>query len=215
VAHEINNPLSFVVANLEVIADELSACAAPPVVQEALSDALEGARRIGAIVGRLRPLSRGEIDQRRQIDPRTVLDAALELAAHQLEGRARVERFYQEVPRVEADVGRLVQVVVNLLGNAADAFVEPGAAGNLIRVEALEAPGGKVALVVRDTGVGIAPEKLDRVFDPFFTTKPVGQGTGLGLTISRTLVRGLGGELSVESEPGRGSAFTVLLPAVQ
>jgi CheY-like chemotaxis protein/anti-sigma regulatory factor (Ser/Thr protein kinase) len=113
---------------------------------------------------------------------------------------------------VLADASRLGQVFLNLLVNAAQAMVEGDASRNEIRV-AVREEAGQVVVDIADTGAGIAPEHLDRIFDPFFTTKPVGVGTGLGLSICRGIITGLGGEITVESEVGRGTTFHVSLPA--
>jgi CheY-like chemotaxis protein len=107
--------------------------------------------------------------------------------------------------------GRLVQVFLNLLLNASQAIDEGDAAHHVIRVRTW-AEGGEVCASVSDTGTGIAPEHLRRLFEPFFTTKPMGVGTGLGLAICRSIVEGHKGRIEVESEPGRGSCFTVRLP---
>jgi CheY-like chemotaxis protein len=112
---------------------------------------------------------------------------------------------------VLADGDRLVQVFLNLLLNAAQAIEDGRAEKNEIRIST-RLDGDRLAIEVAVTGVGIPPEAIGRVFDPFFTTKPVGVGTGLGLSICHTIVTGLGGAISVESEPGAGSRFRVLLP---
>jgi CheY-like chemotaxis protein len=122
-----------------------------------------------------------------------------------------VER-YGEVPLVDGDEGRLEQVFVNLLVNAAQAIPEGHADRNEIRISTWTDAAGDAVVEISDTGAGIPPEIRDRIFDPFFTTKPVGIGTGLGLSICRGIVTKLGGELSVESEVNRGTCFRVTLP---
>jgi signal transduction histidine kinase len=113
---------------------------------------------------------------------------------------------------VQANAARLGQVFLNLLINAAHA-IEPGRVReNEIRVVARVFVPGQVTVEVRDTGVGIPPEHLRRIFDPFFTTKPVGVGTGLGLSVCHRIITSLGGDIRVESEPGRGTCFFVTLP---
>jgi CheY-like chemotaxis protein len=127
--------------------------------------------------------------------------------------RARLERRYQTVPAVDGNAGRLEQVFLNLLLNAAQAFPENGELGdNLIRVS-LRPEGNHVVAEVSDNGPGIASELLGRIFDPFFTTKPVGVGTGLGLPICRGIVQTHGGEISVDSKQGSGATFTLSFPA--
>jgi two-component system NtrC family sensor kinase len=115
---------------------------------------------------------------------------------------------------VRASEGRLGQVLLNLLINAAHAVPDGKPGQNEVRVR-LRAIAGRVVIEVQDTGCGIAPEVRDRIFDPFFTTKPVGMGTGLGLSICHGIVTGMGGDITVESEVGRGSTFRITLPIPQ
>ena len=121
-------------------------------------------------------------------------------------------RELEDVPPVVANEGRLGQVFLNLLVNAAQAVPEGDTTAHEIRV-VLKRVGNEVVAEVCDTGVGIKAEHLARLFDPFFTTKPVGVGTGLGLAVCHGIVTSLGGEIDVQSEPGKGSRFRVKLPA--
>jgi signal transduction histidine kinase len=118
-----------------------------------------------------------------------------------------VERDYGDLPRVRCFSGQLNQVFLNLLVNSCDAIEGKGT----IRIRTRPTDEG-VRLEFSDDGSGIEPEVLGRIFDPFYTTKPVGKGTGLGLSISHGIVERHGGTLSVESEPGRGTRFTLDLP---
>jgi CheY-like chemotaxis protein len=118
------------------------------------------------------------------------------------------------LPLVDANASRLGQVFLNLLVNAAHAIPEGRGDSATIRVRAY-AEAGNVIVEVADTGVGIPSHVIGRIFDPFFTTKPIGQGTGLGLPISHEIVRALGGSIDVESTPGSGTTFRVVLPASQ
>jgi len=123
-----------------------------------------------------------------------------------------VRRQYDEIPPVRASASRVSQVLLNLVMNAAHAIPKGAYETNEIVVR-IRAEVGKVVVEVSDTGCGIAPEHRDRLFTPFFTTKPVGQGTGLGLAISHRIVRGLGGDIQLESAPGEGTTARVVLPA--
>jgi signal transduction histidine kinase len=115
-------------------------------------------------------------------------------------------------PRAQGDPNRLEQVLVNLILNAVDAIGEKNTPG-WIRLEA-RAADGQVEISVSDNGVGIRPGDLNKIFDPFFTTKAQDKGTGLGLTVSLQLIRSMGGNLRVESQPGEGSVFTISLPSL-
>ncbi len=233
--HEINNPLSLVTANVDVAyrrAGELQRLAEGPSaakmdpraleavfelidgareLREAIGEARQGARRVQEIVGELRTFSRPEEELIGPVRIESVLDAATGMAKNQIKHRARLVTDYAEVPAVIGNEGRLGQVFLNLLVNAAHAIPLGAADQNEIRVSTGEA-GDRVVVEVRDTGSGIPAENLSRLFEPFFTTKPVGQGTGLGLAICRDIVLKLGGSIEVESTVGAGTVFRVLLP---
>ena len=217
VAHEINNPLAYVLLNLEYLKRELPKAAADPARIEALmvrvQDACHGADRVASIVRDLRTFARGEETARQPVSLESVIEAAVNIAYPEIRTRARLERRYQTVPAVDGNAGRLEQVFLNLLLNAAQAFsTDSGEAENSIRVS-LRSQGDQVVAEVADDGPGILPELLGRIFDPFFTTKPVGVGTGLGLPICRGIVQTHGGEITVDSKPGQGATFTLTFPA--
>ncbi|MDC0742366.1 PAS domain S-box protein [Polyangium mundeleinium] len=220
VAHEINNPLSFVLANLEFVAGALRAL--PPdaatyeAATQALDEALEGARRMRAIVRDMGTFSRadGEPAERGPIDVHGVLDKAIRMTHHALRHRTRVTRAYGDVPAVLGNEPRLGQVFVNLLANAAQAMPDRPESENEIRL-ITRSLDRRVVIEIVDNGVGIPLELVSRIFDPFFTTKPVGEGMGLGLSVCHSIVTALGGELSVESTPGTGSTFRVILQAAE
>jgi nitrogen-specific signal transduction histidine kinase/CheY-like chemotaxis protein len=210
VAHEINNPLSSVIANLAWISDELPAPSRE--LAQALAEARDGAKRVAEVVRGLKSFSRPGPAQRGPVDVRRELDAALRLAHHELRHRAVVEVRIGELPAVVAEAHELAQVFLNLLVNAAQAIPEGRAEEHRVEVDARTDAEGWAAVSIRDTGVGIPPDVLGRIFEPFFTTKPLGVGTGLGLAISHGIVTEAGGRLEVESRVGHGSTFRVLLP---
>ncbi len=225
VAHEINNPLAFVCANLTFSLEELEKAGAPGAPADrasllrtvedcriALREAKNGAQRVRRIVEDLRMLSRAKEDERAiPIDVGHALDAALHIARTDLQRRARLVTHLAKVPPVLGDEARLSQVFLNLLVNAAQSIPEGRPGAHEVEVT-LSPAAGRVAIRVRDTGCGITPANLKRIFDPFFTTKPLGVGTGLGLAISHRIVASLGGDIDVQSEPGQGSTFTVTFP---
>jgi two-component system NtrC family sensor kinase len=222
VAHEINNPLSFMLSNLRFIRDEMKelpegwdALAKEQLkeVQEALREALEGGERVNEIVQDLRRFARGDDGKRAPVNVHSVLDLCGNIARSQLRHRAQLVKAYGELPPVQANESRLGQLFLNLIVNAAQAIPEGGdAKAHEVRLTTWR-EGSEVVVEVKDTGVGIPPENLHRLFDPFFTTKPAGVGTGLGLPISLNIVKAMGGRITVDSAPGRGTAFRVFLPA--
>jgi PAS domain S-box-containing protein len=213
VAHEINNPLAFVSSNLGFIGTELRRVELPEEdrhdLLEALTEAREGAERMRLIVQSLQALSRGDPATLHPLDLHEVLESSVHLAWGKLRSRGRLVRDYGELPQVQGNSVQLAQVFTNLLINAAQAL--PRSGGEIRLVTRLNGA-SQVVVEVQDNGCGIPTENLERIFEPFFTTKPAGEGTGLGLAISHDIIRGLGGEMSVDSTVGTGSTFRVFLP---
>jgi signal transduction histidine kinase len=218
VAHEINNPLAYVLLNLGFVAEELEKIFPEPEtdrlreVRVAIDHARNGAERIRDIVRSLKTFSRPENETVAPIDVAQVLDATLAMIANEIRHRARLVKDYALAPQVLANEARLGQVFLNLLMNAVQALPE-GNSNNEIRVVVRAPSNDRVIVEVHDNGVGISPQVRGRIFEPFFTTKPVGIGTGLGLAICHGIVAALGGTMTVDSEVGKGSCFRVELPA--
>ncbi len=219
VAHEINNPLSYVIVNLDLVVEEIRALGGGSSsgrlkeLEDMVRDAREGAERVRKIVRGLKTFSRLDEEHRTITDIREVLELSINLAFNEIRHRARLVKDFGETPLVMVDDARLGQVFVNLLVNAAQAIPEGDTDRNEIRILTSTSAEGKAVIEVRDSGPGILPAVAARVFDPFFTTKPVGIGTGLGLSICHNIVTGLGGEITVHSRPGHGATFRVVLPA--
>ena len=220
ITHEINNPMAFVRSDLGMLAlhgervgktaerladPELADAAAE--IRELVAETRAGAERVAAIVRDVRSFSQAAHGEREGVDLNRLCEDALRVALPRVSQELRVVRSYADVPAVRCAPRQLMQVFLNLLSNAAQAV---GGAGT-IRV-ATEADGERVIVRVEDDGPGIAPDAIERIFDPFFTTKPVGEGVGLGLSISRQIVLNHGGDLSVESGPQRGTSFRIRLP---
>ncbi|HVO30050.1 MAG TPA: ATP-binding protein, partial [bacterium] len=180
-------------------------------MRAALSDARDGARRVRDIVRDLKTFSRQDNDARHSLQVRAVLESAIAMTWNEIRHRALLVRELDTVPAVRANEARLGQVFLNLLLNAAQAIPEGRARSHRIVVRTFM-EGGNVVIEVEDSGAGIPPDVLPRIFDPFFTTKPVGQGSGLGLSICRGIVAAVGGTLDVRSEVGRGTTARVVLP---
>jgi CheY-like chemotaxis protein/two-component sensor histidine kinase len=181
-------------------------------VVQALDEAGHGADRVKHIVKDLKTFSRGG-DAVSRIDLRPVLESSLAMANNEVRHRARLRKELGEVPGVMASEARLGQVFLNLVVNAAQAIREGAADHNEIAVRTFTDACGRAVVEVQDSGCGISPEHLKCIFDPFFTTKPVGEGTGLGLSICHSIVSSMGGEIQVQSAPGQGACFRVVLPA--
>jgi two-component system, NtrC family, sensor kinase len=217
VAHEINNPLTYVLGNLQILLRHITALESElgkpriDVLRKCIDEALDGTERVRTIVRDLRAFTRPSDQERGPVDLRQVLEASVRIVGNEVRHKARLARDYQDIPLVDANELRLAQVFVNLLINAAQAMEEGAAASNEIRLVTRTDPRGWAVAEVHDTGRGIPAELRQRVFEPFFTTKP-GRGTGLGLSISRTIVDGLGGEITVEGGDGRGSVLRVAFP---
>ena len=214
VGHEINNPLAYVKSSLEVgaaLLDQLPEQSNE--LRHILDVAQEGVDRIRLIVDDLRILSSPDQRSVDVVDVRALLDTCVQLASNEIRHRARLTVNYEDVPMVTANAGRLSQVFLNLLVNAAQSIVPGDVSGNEILLSARSAIDGGVLVEVRDSGAGIADKDLEHIFEPFFTTKGTGSGTGLGLAISHGIIAELGGRISVDSTPGRGTTFLVWLPA--
>ncbi|HSO31283.1 MAG TPA: PAS domain S-box protein [Labilithrix sp.] len=209
VAHEINNPLAYVIGHLEA----LRSAPLDDALRLRAEEALEGAGRVRAIVDDLRALSRGDDERRGPVDLVRVIQSACSIASAHVRHRARLVRDLAPVAKVEANESRLGQLVLNLIVNAAEAIPEGRVAKNEIRVRLRPGAPGRVILEVIDTGAGIPASAIDHIFDPFFTTKPIGIGTGLGLSICHGIVTSFGGKIDVVSTVGQGSTFRVDLPA--
>jgi PAS domain S-box-containing protein len=226
VAHEINNPLTYVITNvgyvgerLGVLTRDLGSAASDDLrarideVREALAEAQEGAQRVRQIVRDLRTYSRGDDDQEKTVDVQRVLEWSINMTMNEIRHRARLVKDLGAVPGVRGTETRLGQVFVNLLVNAAQAIAAGSSADNEIRLSTMTDANGRAVICVSDTGPGISPDVLDHIFEPFFTTKPTGVGLGLGLFVCHNIIKGMGGTLTAESPPGAGATFVVTLPS--
>jgi two-component system, cell cycle sensor histidine kinase and response regulator CckA len=216
IAHEINNPLAVVMATIELVAGmvERQRASAPSPwlerVAEALGDGLDATHRVRRITADLRHFARPADGGRDWCDLSAAVNTAVRMTRKELESTARVVVSLPEVPAIRADETRLVQVFVNLLLNAAQAMAGDRGHGREIRITGEPCSDARVRVHVADDGPGISAELLPRIFEPFVTTR-VGRGNGLGLAICRGIVNGYGGEISVDSEVGRGTTFHLTL----
>lgn len=238
VAHELNNPAGFIYGNMDLLKEYVSGLeklltvydevgvsdsSAPrveaikaeihyqslmPELSSIVADCREGAVRIRDVVQNLRLFSRLDEAEIKYVDLHEGIDSTIRiLSRYYSSGDIRLIREYGSLPPVNCYAVQLNQVWMNLLANAAQAVNDAGE----VRITTLT-EGDSVLVKISDTGSGIPPELLKKIFDPFFTTKPVGEGTGLGLSISYGIIERHKGAITVESEIGVGTTFTVRIP---
>jgi PAS domain S-box-containing protein len=244
VAHEINNPIGYVQSNVATldryVADIFALLEAYEDAEPAIADATlrgrveaarkaadldfvrddvralvaqsrDGISRVAKIVSDLKGYSRSAGDEPWQhADVHAAIDSTLNIVYNEIKYKAEVHKEYGALPAIECRPAQLGQVFMNLLMNAAQAIRGQGTITIRTRVA-----GERVALEFADTGEGIEPANLARIFEPFFTTKPVGKGTGLGLSVAYGIVRDHGGDIAVDSTPGKGTVFRIVLPVAQ
>jgi two-component system NtrC family sensor kinase len=216
VAHEVNNPLSGILTYAKLIRKWV---ATGQVQNEKRAEAMEcldlvasESRRCGDLINNLLSLSRSSPMNLQSTDLRAVIDRTLLLVRHQLElGGIELQlEVAKDLPRVSCDPAQIEQVLLALLMNARDAMPR---GGTLWLETRMNREANEIEIKVRDDGAGIAPDVLPQIFEPFVTTKENGHGVGLGLAISRGIMERHKGRIEVESELGRGTTFTVTLPA--
>ncbi len=210
IAHELNNPLTTVAGFAELVLDELPSDSQSRKDMELI---LREALRARSVVRRLLDFARQTESVRVRADLNEVVDDVVTLMRHlfHTSGVQLHLNLRQDLPWPLIDRNQMKQVILNLLHNALQAMPE---GGDLTIVTAGRQEAGRqwVGLEVRDTGVGIPPENLERLFEPFFTTRADEGGTGLGLSVTYGIVTDHGGYIDVDSEPGKGAVFTVWLP---
>ena len=177
--------------------------------KDLIQDSIEGLEELTELAQSLKDFSRLDRAQRGEFDIHEGLDKALLIAKNRLKNKATIHKHYGEVPSIHCTPSQINQIFLNLLTNAADAIDDSGEI--VIQTTADE---HRVRIAISDTGVGIPEDMMAKIRDPFFTTKEVGKGTGLGLSIVDQIVSSHGGELLIESEQGRGTTVTIVLPLV-
>lgn len=240
IAHEINNPINFIYGNImilekytkdlfelinkysenedlippekkieiEQMKEEMDIDFLKDDIKELIRSCIEGTERTKNIILDLKNFSRMEEMVMAQFDIPKEIDTTLNILNNKYKNRITVHKNYEEnLPKIEAYGGQINQVFMNILDNSAAAIEGNGEV--FIDVKKI---GDSVEIKFKDTGKGIKKENIGKVFDPFFTTKPVGQGTGLGMSISYRVIQNHNGKISVESEVGKGATFTIVLP---
>ncbi len=213
-AHEINNPIAIIAQEAEwaahLIGEAEKSCTANfDEVKDSLREVRAQVDRCKNITHKLLDFARKREPVLQEVDVARIIEDMARLVDKEASYKnvTLMRSLPQDLPTLRTDAPLLRQVVLNLMTNALHAVDTGG------RIEAsARADDEFFEIRITDNGSGIPPENIDKIFNPFFTTKPPGQGTGLGLSLCHTLVDGMKGEISVESKPGQGAAFTVRLP---
>jgi len=242
IAHELNNPIGFVHSNLGTLDGYLHdlmaiidvydkatqhpdcACTQLPMVEHIkeerdfnflksdifslVAESKDGLGRVRKIVQDLKSFSRVGEQEWQEADLHQGLDSTLNIVWNELKYKCKVVKEYGDIPHIYCLISQLNQVFMNLLVNASHAIETKGT----ITIRTRPQGEDSVCVEISDTGKGIAPEHLNRIFEPFFTTKPVGKGTGLGLSLSYSIVQRHQGRIEVDSQPGEGATFRLILP---
>lgn len=216
VAHEINNPLSAILTYTKLIRRWIQSAPVVPARKDEMCESLQliesESRRCGELVKNLLSFARASHVNMQQVQPNEIVRTCIQLVRYRLElGNINLQLDLGDVPEIYADGGQVEQLLLAMIMNAIDAMLH---GGNLFIGTASVVDGAAVRIVIRDDGVGIPEEVLSRLFEPFVTTKESGKGVGLGLAISKTIVERHGGRIDVDSAVGRGTAFTITLPAL-
>jgi PAS domain S-box-containing protein len=223
VAHEFNNVLSIVLGNIELAAMDMYN---DHPLQNYMDEAKTGVLRAKEVVRQLLDFSRKSKGRQLYVELHTIVTKALKLLRSSIPAHIEFHQLIDQCPPVLADPVHIHQVIINLCTNAAEAMVEDGGVltvtlehikfgNNKVPAGLTLGPGKYARLTVSDNGCGMEKEELERVFEPFFTTKESNQSTGLGLSVVHGIVKRHAGEITVNSEVGRGSTFVIYLPTVE
>lgn len=219
-AHEINNPAAFILANIDCMKRRIEEIRGGQEVQltelldefdEILTENLSGMRRIESLADALGTFARMDQTDVNWVSMTDIIDSVVSIVRCHVRHRARLETDLEDVTPIVGQRGRLAQVVVNLMINAAQAITDDTGTAGRIRVST-RMDGDTVVVAVEDNGHGMQDSLRRRIFDPFFTTKTPEEGTGLGLSLSMDVARAHGGTIVVRSEPMQGSTFELRLP---
>ncbi|MCE2983915.1 MAG: MASE1 domain-containing protein [Parachlamydia sp.] len=243
IAHEINNPINFVsssieplqkdiedvltildkyshieqgnareeLARIEEVREELDIESTLNEIPQLLAGIKDGAKRTAAIVKDLRVFSRLDEDHLKKVNIHEGLDAMLVLMDHRFKDKVELQTDFGDIPEIDCYPGKINQAFLSVFNNAIESIKENG----IVTIKTFRKDENTIAISIKDTGKGMSPEIKKKIFDPFFTTKPIGAGTGLGLTITYTIIQEHSGSIEVKSEPDRGSEIIITLPIVQ
>ncbi len=218
VAHEVNNPLGIIMTERQLLIDKAERT--PDLdpefsaqLDKSLSQINTQLKRCKNTTQNLLRFSRRTTSRIEEVDLNVFLKEIIDLMEREAKssGIKFFADFSEAIPPILSDPSQLQQVFLNLITNAVDSH-DGKPYGSIDISTTAEDPGRSVKVTIADKGAGIRQEHLDKIFDPFFTTKPVGKGTGLGLSICYSIIKRLGGNITVESEPGVGTVFSILFP---
>lgn len=244
IAHEINNPMAFISSNVQALKRYCDAyitlCKTlqvetellPPTIRDSLqavgkkrgvdyvlndtelifSEVESGLVRVQDIVSNLKSFARMKPGERDHADINDAIRSALKILSNELKYKCHVETTLRELPLIYCNLNEVSQVFLNIIHNAAQAIEKEG--NILISSRYFEAQ-DLIQVVIQDTGKGMDDETMSQIFDPFYTNKPLGQGTGLGLSVSHGIIEALGGDIKVTSQKRKGTSFFVNVPVEQ
>jgi signal transduction histidine kinase len=207
IAHEIKNPLIAI----QGFAKRIEKTKEPDKIEEYAGVIDKEAGRLSNVLMKLLEFSRMDEPNKEYVDVNEIVDDTVLFMEHHLTRFKNVElvvKKKKDLPHIQVDKIHIQQALVNIIMNAAQAMP----VGGVIEIETQNV-NGRISISVKDEGAGIKDEDMGKIFEPFFTTKKKGEGTGLGLSLSKRLVEANGGEIDVESKVGEGSVFKILLPS--
>jgi signal transduction histidine kinase len=209
IAHEVNNPLSGVLVYIQLMVKKMSEGSYErEMILHYLSRIEFEVTRSTKLIRNLLDFSSQSVPSMQETDVNEVIDRALDLAIHARSPNTALQKALQPIPRIVTDPEQLQEVLINLIMNGLQAM--PGGGTLTLCTDIVK---GEVQIAVADTGCGIPPENMGKLFTPFFSTKKEVKGVGLGLAVSHGIIERLKGRIEVESTVGKGSAFTIYLPA--
>ena len=217
VAHEINNPTTFIKGNLQLMNRLLSSNPNPDELKKVVASAINGCERVERIVSTLLRFSGKRAVERDIVEVSRLLEDVRLFCSHRLDKIELVVESPKDISPIYVDLHELTQAIINLILNALDAMEtrrnkEPEFRPKLEILISEEKELGRLLMKIKDNGTGIPPHVQEKLFTPFFTTKERDSGTGLGLSLARNAIEELGGEIKFFSEVGKGTTFEVRLP---
>ena len=201
--------------SIEALKEEIEIEFVRSEIQSLLKGIEEGAQRTAEIVRGLKLFSRMDEQDLKRVDLREGIESTLTLLRSSMQNKIEVIRDYEVVGNIECFSGKLNQVFMNILSNCIHAILASGKESGELRISLKNKDADNVVIVFADNGIGMPEEVKQRIFEPFFTTKKVGEGTGLGMSISYSIIEKHHGEIEVKSEHGNGTVFYITLPKMQ